>query len=55
MTSTKVQPYAEYPMSKIAGENMDKATKLFAKMINAKNNEILIVFTYKLICITECT
>ena len=42
MTSTKVQPYAEYPMSKIAGENMDKATKLFAKMINAKNNEILI-------------
>ena len=42
MTSTKVQPYAEYPMSKIAGENMDKATELFARMINAKNNEILI-------------
>ncbi len=42
MTSTKVQPYAEYPMSKIAGENMDKATLLFAKMINAKSNEILI-------------
>ena len=42
MTSTKVQPYAEYPMSKIAGDNMDKATELFAKMINAKNNEILI-------------
>ena len=42
MTSTKVQPYAEYPMSKIAGENMDKATELFAKMINAKSNEILI-------------
>ena len=42
MTSTKVQPYAEYPMSKIAGENMDKATNLFAKMINAKKNEILI-------------
>ncbi len=42
MTSTKVQPYAEYPMSKIAGENMDKATKLFAEMINAKENEILI-------------
>ncbi len=42
MTSTKVQPYAEYPMSKIAGENMDKATELFAKMINSKNNEILI-------------
>ncbi len=42
MTSTKVQPYAEYPMSKIAGENMDKATNLFASMINAKKNEILI-------------
>ncbi len=42
MTATKVQPYAEYPMSKIAGNNMDKATELFAKMINAKNNEILI-------------
>ena len=42
MTSTKVQPYAEYEMSKIAGENMDKATNYFAKMINAKNNEILI-------------
>ena len=42
MSSTKVQPYAEYPMSKIAGENMDKATELFAKMINAKKNEILI-------------
>ncbi len=42
MISTKVQPYAEYPMSKIAGENMDRATHLFAKMINAKSNEILI-------------
>ena len=42
MNSTKVQPYAEYPMSRIAGENMDKATKLFAKMINARENEILI-------------
>ena len=42
MISTKVQPYAEYPMSKIAGNNMDQATDLFAKMINAKNNEILI-------------
>tara|TARA_B100000989_G_scaffold203709_1_gene154159 strand:+ start:444 stop:1691 length:1248 start_codon:yes stop_codon:yes gene_type:complete len=42
MTSTKVQPYAEYPMSKIAGENMDRAIELFAKMINSKNNEILI-------------
>jgi len=42
MTSTKVQPYAEYPMSKIAGDNMDEATELFAKMINAKNKEIII-------------
>ncbi len=42
MVSTKVQPYAEYPMSKIAGQQMDKATKLFANMINAKNNEIII-------------
>ena len=42
MTSTKVQPYANYPMSKIAGENMDQAINLFSKMINAQNNEILI-------------
>ena len=42
MTSTKVQPYAEYPMSKTAGENMDRATELFAKMINAKKKEIII-------------
>ncbi len=42
MISTKVQPYAEYPMSKIAGDNMDEATDLFAKMINAKNKEIII-------------
>ena len=42
MTSTKVQPYADYPMSKIAGDQMDEATNLFAKMINAKNNEIII-------------
>ncbi len=42
MISTKVQPYADYPMSKIAGENMDKATNIFAKMINAKEKEILI-------------
>ena len=42
MTSTKVQPYAEYPMSKIAGDNMDKATKIFSNMINANENEILI-------------
>ena len=42
MISTKVQPYAKYPMSKIAGDNMDEATELFAKMINAKNKEIII-------------
>ena len=38
MTSTKVQPYAEFPMSKIAGEQMDKATNLFAKIINANKS-----------------
>ncbi len=42
MTSMKVQPYAEYTMSKVAGENMDKATSYFASIINAKENEILI-------------
>ena len=42
MISTKVQPYAEYPMSKIAGENMDEATELFAKIINANKKEIII-------------
>ncbi len=42
MISTKVQPYAEYPMSKIAGNNMDQATELFAKMINANKKEIII-------------
>ena len=42
MTSTKVQPYAEYPMSKIAGDEMDNATKLFAHMINANDKEIII-------------
>ena len=31
MTSTKVQPYAEFDMSKMAGENMDKALNYFAK------------------------
>ena len=42
MTSTKVQPYAEYPMAKIAGDEMDKATNFFSGIINAKNNEIII-------------
>ena len=40
MISTKVQPYADYPMSKIAGDNMDEAIELFAKMIKANNKEI---------------
>ncbi len=42
MTSTKVQPYAEYETSKIAGQQMDKATELFAEMINASKDEIII-------------
>ena len=42
MISTKVQPYASYDTSKIAGKNMDKATTLFAKMINAETDEIII-------------
>ncbi len=42
MISTKVQPYANYPMSRIAGEEMDKGTELFAKMINANSKEIII-------------
>ena len=42
MTSTKVQPYAEFDTSAIAGNNMDKATKLFAEMINANKDEIII-------------
>jgi len=42
MTSTKVQPYAEFDTSAIAGDNMDQATELFAEMINAKTDEIII-------------
>ena len=42
MTSTKVQPYAEFDTSAIAGDNMDKATNFFAEMINANNDEIII-------------
>ncbi len=42
MKSTKVQPYAEFDISDIAGKNMDKATELFAKMINANKDEIII-------------
>ena len=42
MISTKVQPYAEFETSELAGNNMDKATELFAEMINAKKDEIII-------------
>ena len=42
MTSTKVQPYAEFDISKIAGENMDKSTNLFAQIINADKDEIIV-------------
>ena len=42
MTSTKVQPYASFEMSKIAGENMDKGTNYFTEMINADHDEIII-------------
>jgi len=42
MISTKVQPYASYDTSDIAGKNMDKATRCFAEMINADENEIII-------------
>ena len=42
MTSTKVQPYAEFDISKIAGDNMDKGTELFSQIINAKKDEIII-------------
>jgi cysteine desulfurase family protein (TIGR01976 family) len=42
MISTKVQPYAEFDTSAIAGDNMDQATNLFAEMINAENDEIII-------------
>ncbi|MDC0056701.1 aminotransferase class V-fold PLP-dependent enzyme [Alphaproteobacteria bacterium] len=42
MTSTKVQPYAEFDTSSIAGKKMDKATELFAEMINARKDEIII-------------
>jgi cysteine desulfurase family protein (TIGR01976 family) len=42
MTSTKVQPYAEFDTSAIAGDNMDKATNYFAEIINAGNDEIII-------------
>jgi len=42
MIKTKVQPYADFEPSKIAGEQMDEGVKLFAEMINAKFEEIII-------------
>jgi len=42
MISSKVQPYAEFDISRIAGNKMDKATELFAEMINADKDEIII-------------
>ena len=42
MIQTKVQPYADFESSKIAGELMDRGIKLFAEMINAKFEEIII-------------
>ncbi len=42
MIGTKVQPYASFDMSKIAGEEMDKGTRYFADMINAEHDEIII-------------
>lgn len=42
MIETKVQPYASYDMSKIAGDNMDKGVHYFADMINAAHDEIII-------------
>ena len=52
MTSTKVQPYAEFDTSAIAGDNMDQATNLFAEMINAENDEIIIggFYNYEYVC-----
>ena len=38
MIQTKVQPYADFETSKIAGEQMDQGIKLFAEMINANFN-----------------
>ena len=41
MIQTKVQPYADFESSKIAGEQMDEGVKLFAEMINADFKEII--------------
>ena len=42
MIQTKVQPYADFISSKVAGEQMDEGIKLFSEMINADFNEIII-------------
>ena len=41
MIKTKVQPYADFESSKIAGNLMDDGIKLFAEMINADFKEII--------------
>ena len=42
MIQTKVQPYADFESSKIAGEQMDNGIQLFSEMINADFNEVII-------------
>ena len=42
MIQTKVQPYADFESSRIAGEQMDEGVKLFSEMINADFKEIII-------------
>ncbi len=42
LISSKVQPYANFASSKLAGKQMDKAIKLISSLINAKKNEIII-------------
>ena len=42
MIQTKVQPYADFKISKVAGELMDKGVKMFAEMINANFEEVII-------------
>ena len=42
MIGTKVQPYASFDMSKIAGEEMDKGTRYFADMIMLNMMKLLL-------------
>ena len=42
MIQTKVQPYADFESSKIAGEQMDNGIQLFSEMINADFKEVII-------------